>query len=384
MSRLEKRHIVGLVGGAALTLLAPFAARSFQYEVTGGSLPIPIVGAAGEDSGIPEYPDHVVELDPAIYDEPYRPIHMEQAFNFLHSPDVQCNLTQVEVAVIDSGINPDHEEFEGVELGEFVDFVDPENKTPIDPLKHGSSIVSIITGARNYAGSLGLAYEYSKVHSLRVLDENSGGSVLAVTDALRWAIAHNVKVINMSLSAGYAPDVWKELFALAEQQNISIVVSTGTSDSDTPRYPASLPEAFAIGATDESATMRRTDSTYGEQLIRFFMAPGDGLVTPAGEGYGIFNGTSAGAGYITEIITAMKAINPNLTNPQVFDILKASATDLGDPGFDKYTGYGVVDALKALLVTYEITWTGKDTPLCQSYYNHLPIVAQNAVLGQAQ
>ena len=44
----------------------------------------------------------------------------------------------------------------------------------------------------------------------------------------------------------------------------------------------------------------------------------------------------------------MIANDPSLTNAQVMNIIKSTARDVGTPGVDQYTGYGVVDAVAAL------------------------------------
>jgi hypothetical protein len=44
----------------------------------------------------------------------------------------------------------------------------------------------------------------------------------------------------------------------------------------------------------------------------------------------------------------MIANNPSLTNVQVMNIIKSTARDVGLPGVDQYTGYGIIDARAAL------------------------------------
>jgi len=44
----------------------------------------------------------------------------------------------------------------------------------------------------------------------------------------------------------------------------------------------------------------------------------------------------------------MIANDPSLTNQQVMNIIKSTARDVGTPGVDQYTGYGIIDAAAAL------------------------------------
>src|SRR5258708_21145475 len=44
----------------------------------------------------------------------------------------------------------------------------------------------------------------------------------------------------------------------------------------------------------------------------------------------------------------MIANDPSLTNKQVMNIIMSTARDVGTPGYDQFTGYGVIDAKAAL------------------------------------
>src|SRR4029077_9004229 len=44
----------------------------------------------------------------------------------------------------------------------------------------------------------------------------------------------------------------------------------------------------------------------------------------------------------------MIANDPTLTNRQVINIIKSTARDIGTPGADQFTGYGLIDARAAL------------------------------------
>ena len=68
-----------------------------------------------------------------------------------------------------------------------------------------------------------------------------------------------------------------------------------------------------------------------------------------------FNGTSAAAPQVTGVAALVRSLAPELSQQEVRAVLRQSARDLGDPGFDPETGFGVVDAYQALLVTLETT-----------------------------
>lgn len=59
-------------------------------------------------------------------------------------------------------------------------------------------------------------------------------------------------------------------------------------------------------------------------------------------------GTSFATPHVAGIVALMVEANPALTQAQIEQILQATATDLGAPGFDPDNGHGHIDALKAV------------------------------------
>lgn len=72
-----------------------------------------------------------------------------------------------------------------------------------------------------------------------------------------------------------------------------------------------------------------------------------------GQEYGFvkIGGTSNSTPVVAGIIALMLAENPKLSPDQIFDILKKSVTDIKNPEFDIYTGYGLLDAFRAVELT---------------------------------
>ncbi len=57
-----------------------------------------------------------------------------------------------------------------------------------------------------------------------------------------------------------------------------------------------------------------------------------------------YDGTSMATPHVTGIAALVWSVNPAMTDDQVEDHLKATATDLGAPGYDTTYGYGLVNA----------------------------------------
>ena len=63
--------------------------------------------------------------------------------------------------------------------------------------------------------------------------------------------------------------------------------------------------------------------------------------------YDAADGTSFSTPYVAAVAALVRGLRPDLTADGVIDILRLSARDLGDPGRDSVSGYGLVDAYAA-------------------------------------
>ncbi|WP_085296730.1 S8 family serine peptidase [Cognaticolwellia mytili] len=66
-----------------------------------------------------------------------------------------------------------------------------------------------------------------------------------------------------------------------------------------------------------------------------------------GQNYAYYNGTSMATPHVTGVAALVWSNNPNCTATQVRNALKSTAIDLGTPGRDDKTGYGLVQAKAA-------------------------------------
>ena len=113
-----------------------------------------------------------------------------------------------------------------------------------------------------------------------------------------------------------------------------------TFSSDGPRIKFFNPDGSAI-------TPGNFSSTGGVVLKKPDITAADGVSTTV-SGFESFSGTSAAAPHAAAIAGLLKSYNPALTLAQVQTALESTATDIMAPGFDRDSGYGILDAVNAL------------------------------------
>ncbi len=157
----------------------------------------------------------------------------------------------------------------------------------------------------------------------------TGTSVASFAAAIDYAIAHGVRVLNVSdgVRVGSISDeLVSELEAAAqraEQAGILIVASAGNEGSDTVLWPARIPSVLAVAAVDWSG-VPASFTNFGREVA--VAAPGDYIETtmPGGK-YGYFGGTSASAPIVTALAGMLFSEHPDWTPAQVAARIEATA-----------------------------------------------------------
>jgi hypothetical protein len=191
--------------------------------------------------------------------------------------------------------------------------------------------------------------------SLRIFDASLNSGKIAdavVITAIRDAAEHCPGIINLSFGS-VAQDPFLQDAILTAVRNGCLVVAAAGNDGDTgspAAYPAAWPHVFTVGATDRSDAVAPF-STTGQDVD--IVAPGVGITgaVPLSRdisGYTTASGTSFAAPMVSAAAAWVWTMRPTLTVSQVADVLRASARDIGPPGFDNASGSGIVDIPGAL------------------------------------
>jgi serine protease len=340
------------------------------------------------------------------YQEHYRQIRLPQAWDITTGTPASGSVI---VAVVDSGIAMDHEDFGG-QLVTGYDFVsdpavsndgdgidddpnDPGTSTvPGESGYHGTHVAGTIAAASNNSrGVAGIAWG-ARIMPLRVLGLGGSGNMYDVIQAMRYAAglsndsgslpAQKAAIINLSLSGGDFNQAIQDAFAEIRNAGVVVIAAAGNSDTSVASYPAAYDGVVSVSAMDWQ-NAKAPYSNYGSSVD--VAAPGGNMqVDSNGDGYGdgvlscvindssgqrvsnyaFYQGTSMASPHVAGVSALMKAVYPAMT-PDDFDTLLAAGeltNDLGDPGRDDIYGYGMIDALKAV----EAAQTAAGTPVANS------------------
>ena len=237
------------------------------------------------------------------------------------------------VAVIDAGVNYNHEALGGgFGIGRKVvagyDFTTNTNDPFATTLDHGTAVAGLI--ASNDPNHLGIA-PGADIVALRVFDNNNQGDFNKVADALQWVIDHHdayhISTVNLSLSDGrnyttnwYANDggVGQKITDLVGQLdalNIPVVTASGNSfnGSQGEGFTSIIPDSISVTATDATdhlvANAQRLGSALGGIYATDMAAPGDGLLAPqSGDSFASVSGTSFAAPMVSGAIVLMQQV----------------------------------------------------------------------------
>lgn len=257
----------------------------------------------------------------------------------------------VVVAVIDSGVEATVANLRGQVLpGKDFNEV-PTKRGWHDPVAfggHGTGVASIIVGKGRGTGVLGVA-PGAKVLPVRVANKFGVSPDARIGRAIRWAVAQDVDVINLSMGDTKPNAVLNAAIRYAVRKGVIFVAGAGNDgpNNTTPFYPASIPAAIAVGGTGRNHSHVAKFSCRGDWVD--LVAPGMWVPNTNSDGTkGIANGTSFASPFVAGVAALMLQANPDLDQDQVRSILTSTATDIETPGFDILTGHGRLNAAKAV------------------------------------
>jgi len=302
----------------------------------------------------------------------------------------------VRVAILDTGIDPDHPDLEpNLNEALSVSFM-PYEPDIEDYDGHGTHMSGIVAAADNGEGAIGVAPNAELV-AVKVMDGTGSGSFGWLLEGILYSVSIDADVVNMSLGAymshnGYvrtsSGDVYygasaiagfvnlvRKTINFAVQRGVFLAASAGndaqdgTGDSGWMHVPSDVGGAVVTSATGPLGWAYSHDvdldrftfySDYGPQID--FAAPGgtyeiypqpgwweDMVFSCFPGGYGWGAGTSQATPHVCDVAALIIGKNGGEMDPaHVLRDLRQSADDLGKPGGDVYYGYGRINAAQAV------------------------------------
>jgi hypothetical protein len=256
------------------------------------------------------------------------------------------------VAVLDTGVDPDHPllashlipgyDFvdDDSDPSELPDGIDSDGDGLIDEaLGHGSHVIGIVA----------LVAPEAMILPLRVLDNDGRGNAYDIARAIDYARLRGARAINLSLGMLVEDRLVGEAIERARLEGIVVIASAGNWGSESPEeYPAEDEAAMAIAASG-SDNRPTSFTSYGSHIA--LCAPGEAIRSTFWNGHtAVWSGTSMSAAWVTGGAALLLAVNPGWSPDRVLARLGRTAIPV-DPSVPEATqqfGAGILDLAAAL------------------------------------
>jgi thermitase len=274
-------------------------------------------------------------------------LKQQWALNKIQAPVLWQVTTGVQgglIAVLDTGIDQDHEDLFGRVVAE-VNFTD----SPIcgDVYGHGTHVAGIIAAnSNNEIGVVGVAPE-SQLMNVKVANDKGECQAKAVASGIIWAVENRANVINISLEIREPSAGLEDAVNYAWSQGAVIIAAAGNDGSVLPVYPARYENSIAVAATRPDDTLAPL-SNHGYWLD--VAAPGSNIYSLLpGDRYEYKSGTSFAAAYVSGLAAQLYGIMTDRSgdgriNDEVREIIEAGCHEIGLSG----VGKGRIDAASSL------------------------------------
>ena len=234
-----------------------------------------------------------------------------------------------------------------------------------DPHGHGTHVAGTIAAqSDNNTGISGVAPN-ARIAVLRTLGDSGSGWSSAGIAALNYAVENRIEVSNNSYGClscslhGYSP----MLMALDAHPEHVFLAAAGNDNLLTgpgDHYPSGLENANVISVgSHSSSAVRSWFSNYGVDAVDV-SAPGSNIMSTFAGGYYYMSGTSMATPHVAGMAVIMKGLNGSLTGGEVKDILMETSTAVA--GFETLVASGGIVNLPDALTEISASSTPSPEP----------------------
>lgn len=239
----------------------------------------------------------------------------------------------INIAVVDSGINYNHELFKNRIQRTKVDFSTDASGDEMDKAGHGTKVAGAI--AKSTPSNV-------KLFAYKIFDKNLKGTSSGVVAALSYIkqLKNKPDIINCSFTTGGLGTEIDELVDMG----VTVVASAGNDGKKVYKQPAIFDSVITVAATNQYG-YAWSSSSYGSCVD--ISAPGVSVYTanfPVNNSYAQFSGTSMAAPLVSAAAAYVLMENKKYTPEQVKQELIATATPFKkDDCYNDRYGAGIVN-----------------------------------------
>ena len=332
------QSVLNVVNNMTKSGLVEFAEPNFRKQLLGSRTSMSTIAAltslAKQATKVPNDPSYNLQYGPAQ-------MKLPQAWNF------STGKASVVIAVIDTGINPTHEDLKNKIVAGQYDFSDNDADATDDTGSgHGSHCAGIAAAETNNGiGVAGASWKCS-VLPLKIFP-NAFDTTSA--KAVTYAADKGVKVISMSYGSSFQSATEQAAMTYAWSKGVLPVAAAGNNNSNSKFYPAGLNNVLSVGATT-SQDIKASFSNYGDWVS--VAAPGENIYSTflgATNAYVYESGTSMACPNVAGCAALLFAYSPIATNQIVLNALQKTCDASKDANGNSWVKNGRVNMYKAML-----------------------------------
>lgn len=241
----------------------------------------------------------------------------------------------IQVAVLDSGVDTDHEVFADRLIESNVNYSSSGEKNSVeDDYGHGTHVAGILV--ENTLSNV-------KIKPYKVLNNQGLGSRGLIAIAIDLAVEEGADIVNMSLSSEGEFQTLTDSVNNAVEKGVNVVVAAGNSKKDLSKNyysPACVPAAFTVSATTKINTLASYSNYNGPIDIA---APGDDIESSyTDNSYAKLSGTSMATPQVSAGLAIIYSAFPEKTAQEAEEMLCEFAIKLKENEGENKFGAGLL------------------------------------------